>query len=378
MGKRLRRYVLGEVVGVLLAGLALTTFVLATVEMIDLVDLAFAKGVPATRVLTVFGYMMPSYFELTLPMALLLAVVAAFARLSRDGEVLAMRAAGLSLGQMVRPLFGFSVLIGAVSFGLAAYTSPWANRALERAVTDMAKTRISAALSAGVFSPWVEDIVVYVGEVDRRSGRLKHVMLADERDETRPRTIFAADGRVVTDDETRLARFRMHHGTILADYEKPGSYDRTDFDTFDLNVSLGTEAVEGGSSFMDEPRRMNWTSLLATRNRLRANRENTTAQDIEIQRRLAVPFGCVLLPLIGVPLGVQRSRAVRSRGIVVGLSVVLIYYFLVTIGVTLVHQHMLGAIPALWGPNIALALAGLIAFRNASGEGLGRSRRPSR
>jgi lipopolysaccharide export LptBFGC system permease protein LptF len=129
---------------------------------------------------------------------------------------------------------------------------------------------------------------------------------------------------------------------------------------------------------MDEPRRMNWTSLLATRNRLRANRENTTAQDIEIQRRLAVPFGCVLLPLIGVPLGVQRSRAVRSRGIVVGLSVVLIYYFLVTIGVTLVHQHMLGAIPALWGPNIALALAGLIAFRNASGEGLGRSRRPSR
>src|SRR3990172_9946238 len=106
MGKTLRRYVLGEILGILFLGIVLTTFVLATVEMIDLVDLAFAKGVPATRVLAVFGYMVPSYLELTLPMALLLSIVAAFARLSRDGEILGLRAAGLSLGQLTRPLFG--------------------------------------------------------------------------------------------------------------------------------------------------------------------------------------------------------------------------------------------------------------------------------
>jgi hypothetical protein len=76
VGKTLRRYVLSEILGVLFLGLVLTTFVLATVQILDLVDLAFAKGVPASRVLRVFGYMIPSYLELTFPMALLLSIVA--------------------------------------------------------------------------------------------------------------------------------------------------------------------------------------------------------------------------------------------------------------------------------------------------------------
>jgi lipopolysaccharide export system permease protein len=318
--------------------------------------------------------MVPSYLELTLPMAMLLSIVAAFARLSRDGEIVGLRAAGLSLGQLTRPLFVFGAVMAALSFVLAAWTSPWANRALERAITDMAKTRMTAALTPGVFSPWVDDIVVYVGEIERRSGKVRGVMLADERDKERPRTIFAANGQLETDNEARMAHFRMHDGTILADYANPKSFDRTDFKSFDLNVSLGTEDVEASASFMDEPRRMDWETLLASRNRNIEDRGLTREREIEIQRRMAVPFSCVLLPLLGVPLGVQRSRAVRSRGIVVGLAVILVYYFLVTAGVTLVHQNLLPAVPALWAPNVALLLAGAAAFRGAGGERLRRGK----
>ena len=71
MGKTLRRYLLREVVGMLFLGLVLTTFVLASVQMVDLIDLALAKGVALQRVFTVFAYMIPSYLELTLPMAFL-------------------------------------------------------------------------------------------------------------------------------------------------------------------------------------------------------------------------------------------------------------------------------------------------------------------
>jgi len=123
MGKTLRRYVFREVLSVLMLGLVLTTFVLATVQMIELVDLVFAKGVAATRVLTVFGYMIPSYLELTLPMALLLSIVTAFARLAATSEVLAMRAAGLSLAQLARPLIVVAALGTFASFTLAAWTS---------------------------------------------------------------------------------------------------------------------------------------------------------------------------------------------------------------------------------------------------------------
>jgi len=372
MGKTLRRYVFREVLSLLMLGLVLTTFVLATVQMIELVDLVFAKGVAATRVLTVFGYMIPSYLELTLPMALLLSIVTAFARLARDSEVLAMRAAGLSLAQLARPLILVAALGTFASFALAAWTSPWANRKLESAVSDMARTRITAALTPGVFSPWIEDIVVYVGQIDRRSGDVQQVMLADERDPRVPRTIFATSGRLTTDDEARTARFRLNDGTILANYPNPRSYDRTDFEVFDLNVSVGTEHVEAHSSFMEEPRRMSWQTLIE------AGREVTDAtklqeREIEIQRRLAVPFACMLLPWIGVPLAVQQSRSVRSRGMVIGLVVILSYYFLITAGVTLVRQHVVPTPVGLWMPDVALAITGWLAFRRAGGE---QSRRP--
>jgi lipopolysaccharide export system permease protein len=369
MGKTLRRYLLREVVSLLSLGLVLTTFVLASVQMVDLVDLALAKGVELWRVGTVFGYMIPSYLELTLPMAFLLSIVATFARLARGGEVLAMRAAGVSFTQVTWPLVGLALAVSASSFVMAAWASPWANRGLETAITDMARTRISAALTPGGFSPWVEDIVVYVGAINRRSGDVTEVMVADERDPAHPRTILAAHGNVTTDDEAEMARLRMYEGTILSEYSIPKSYDRTVFDSFELNVSFGTKSDEARKRYLDEPRRMGWQTLLDSRVSVEGDALKEQERALEVQRRLAVPFSCVLMPWLGVGLGVKQSRVGRSRGVLVGLLAILVYYFLVTAGITLVHQGVVSAPVALWAPNALLLVISLAAFRSAAGRG---------
>jgi len=368
MGKTLRRYLLREVASLLFLGLVLTTFVLASVQMVDLVDLALAKGVALWRVVSVFGYMIPSYLELTLPMAFLLSIVATFARLARGGEVLAMRAAGVSFAQLTVPLVGLAVAVSLSSFLLAAWASPWANRGLENAITDMARTRISAALTPGGFSPWVEDMVVYVGAINRRSGDITEVMVSDERDVAHPRTILAARGNLATDDAAQIARLRLYDGTILSEYAIPRSYDRTVFDSFELNVSFDVGSDEKRKSYLDEPRRMDWQTLIESRSDVRADLTKTQEYEIEIQRRLAVPFSCVLMPWLGVGLGVNPSRATRSRGVLVGLAAILIYYLLVTAGMTAVHQGLAGAPVALWTPNGLLLVAALVAFRSAAGR----------
>lgn len=366
MGKTLGRYLLREVVSLLLLGLVLTTFVLASVQMVDLVDLALAKGVALWRVATVFGYMVPSYLELTLPMAFLLSIVATFTRLARGGEVLAMRAAGVSFLQLTLPLAALALAVSALSFVVAAWASPWANRGLERAITDMARTRISAALIAGVFSPWVEDLVVYVGTINRKTGDVTEVMVADERDVEHPRTILAPRGNLTTDDEAKMARLRVYGGTILSEYAIPRSYDRTAFDSFELNVSFGAESDEKRSRYLEEPRRMGWGTLVASRADLASDGAKTREREIEIQRRLVVPSACVLMPWLGVALGVRQSRTVRSRGVAVGLTVILVYYFLVTAGMTVVHQGIVSAPLALWAPNVLLLAVAVLAFRRVA------------
>lgn len=366
MARTLSRYLLREVVSLLALGLLLTTFVLASVQMVDLVDLALAKGVAAWRVAAVFGYMMPSYLELTLPMAFLLSIVATFARLARGGEVLAMRAAGVSFMQLTLPLAGLALAVAAVSFVVAAWASPWANRGLERSITDMARTRLSAALIAGGFSPWVEDVVVYVGTIDRHSGDVSEVMVADEREVAEPRTILAPRGNLTTDDDAKMARLRLYDGTILSNYALPLSYDRTAFESYELNVSFGAEADDDGSRYSEEPRRMGWRTLLASRAGAAGDTQKARDVEIEMHRRMAVPFSCVLMPWLGVGLGVRQSQAARSRAVVVGLIAILLYYFLVTAGITLVHQGVAAPPIGLWAPNLLLLVAAVVAFRVAA------------
>jgi lipopolysaccharide export system permease protein len=374
MSKTLSRYLLREVASFLFLGLVLTTFVLASVQMVDLVDLVLAKGVEVWRVATVFGYMIPSYLELTVPMAFLLSIVATFTRLARGGEVLAMRAAGVSFLQLTLPLAGLAVAVSVASFVVAAWVSPWANRGLEHAITDMARTRISAALTPGGFSPWVEDFVVYVGTINRKTGDVTEVMVADERDVEHPRTILAPRGNLTTDDDAKMARLRIYGGTILSGYTIPRSYDRTVFESFELNVSFGAGTDEKRAAYLEEPRRMGWQTLVASRADLSSDAAKTVEREIEIQRRLAVPSACMLMPWLGVALGVRRSHAARSRSVVVGLTAILVYYFLITTGMTVVHQGLVSAPVALWAPNALLLAVAVVAFRLAAAPPASRGR----
>ena len=99
MGKTLRRYLVREIGAAFVAGLAILTFVLLVARILEMVDLVLARGVPATKILALFAYVLPSFLELTIPAALLLAIVVAFGRLTSDGEITAMLAAGIQLWQ---------------------------------------------------------------------------------------------------------------------------------------------------------------------------------------------------------------------------------------------------------------------------------------
>jgi lipopolysaccharide export system permease protein len=365
MGKTLRRYLARELALAFLAGLALSTFVLAIMRVMELVDLAFARGVPASRVGALFGYMLPSYLEVTMPMAFLLSIVVAFGRLTRDGEIIAMYSSGLSLRQLVRPVFGFALLVAAFAFVLAVFTRPWATRRTDETISEMARTRFTAALRPGVFSSWIDGVVIYVGAVEPDSGQLTWVMLADEREAAGRRTIFASEGRLRTDDQREVAFLQMSNGTILRSLGAADSYDRTDFGSFDLTLEfdpMTDEHIEPGAM---PPRQLPWRELLAARDRRHAAGTSATEEEIEIQRKLVVPAGTLLLPLIAVPLGVQRARAVRSRALVVSVCTILTYYLLLTLAVTAARENTLTPALAMWLPNAAMSAFGLFVFTRA-------------
>jgi lipopolysaccharide export system permease protein len=365
MGRTLRRYLARELAVAFLAGLALSTFVLAIMRIMELVDLAFARGVPPSRVGALFGYMLPSYLEVTLPMAFLLSIVVAFGRLTRDGEVIAMYGSGLNLRQIVRPIFGFAVLVAAFALVLAVFTRPWASRRIDETISEMARTRFTSALRPGVFSSWLDGVVIYVGSVEPDTGQLTWVMLADEREPSGRRTIFAMEGRLQTDDQREVAFLQMQDGTILRSLGAADSYDRTDFSAFELTLEFDPLIDEHTAPGATPPRQLAWRDLVNARDRRRAAGASAIEEDIEIQRKLVVPAGTLLLPLIAVPLGVQRSRAVRSRALVVSVCTILVYYLMLTSAVTAAREGGLTPEVAMWLPNAAMFGFGVFLFARA-------------
>ncbi len=84
-------------------GLMIFTFVLLTNKILRLVELIVNKGVGILTVLQLFLYILPYSLVVTIPMSVLLATLTTFTRLGADGEILALRSAGVSLFRLTRP-----------------------------------------------------------------------------------------------------------------------------------------------------------------------------------------------------------------------------------------------------------------------------------
>jgi len=366
-GRTLGRYLLREVSVAFVAAIGLAVSVLFVLRMVEFVDLAFARGVPARLVGALAAYIVPSYLEIALPMAALLAVVVVFARLGSEGELLAIRAAGIDLRRLARPLLTFSVSVALLSLVLGVWTRPWANRGIESTTYDMARTRLTASLRAGVFNTWFGGVILFVDELEPGTGVMRNVMLAEEREEFGRKTIFASDGRVESQKDARRAYLQLRNGSLLT-YHLSGKYhDKTDFDLLELNLDM---AEERGLDLMDNggPSAMSISRLLAVRRDRIARGESAIEETIELHRKLVLPAAALLLPFVGVPLGAVGRRGVKSRGLLLSTIVVLVYYLLLTASVTVAREQVMPAAVAMWLPNVLLASLAVVLFRRVAAE----------
>jgi lipopolysaccharide export LptBFGC system permease protein LptF len=105
---------------------------------------------------------------------------------------------------------------------------------------------------------------------------------------------------------------------------------------------------------------------VAARDARQATGDPAIEEEIEIQRKFVLAAAAMLLGLVGVPLGMQRNRAVRARSLMVTAAVILAYYFLLSGAMTVVRRQIMSPAVGMWCPNVALLLAGLYLCRRVS------------
>ena len=367
MTKILHRYLFREIAVPFLFGLSVFTFILLIARLLKLVELVVNRGVPALNIVRLLTYIMPAFLEVTVPMAMLLAILVAFGRLSADSEMVALRSSGLSLYQLVPPVAIFVLIATVATAALSLYARPWGNRSLKKALFDIARTRASAGIKAQVFNDDFPGLVIYAETIDATSDRLYHVLISDERDSTQQNTIFAGDGLMISDPESQAVTLRLRDGFIHTNDAREGTEYQTQFEIYDVNLDL-KQMIAGAREKERDPKELTLGQLRRAIAAKQAAHQSFTPELIEFHRKFSIPFACIVFGLVAVPLGVQPVRAARARGFTLSLAMIFAYYVMLSMGQALAEQDSIPAIVGLWLPNVVFAVLGVWLFGQAARE----------
>src|SRR5437867_690446 len=190
----LDRYVWKELGPAFAIGVGVFTFFLFIDRIYQLTNLVITKNVPFHLVFSLLGFMLPAFLTLTLPMALLVAVLLVCGRLAGDLEVTALRAAGVSPLRLFRPFVAAAGLVTLLIAWLTLAVNPWASAQFQRQLFKILQTRATTGVQERTFSAAFGQLVIYVEEVSASQLGLKGVLVSDERDAQRSRIILAREG----------------------------------------------------------------------------------------------------------------------------------------------------------------------------------------
>jgi lipopolysaccharide export system permease protein len=363
--KIVHRYILREIAVPLAFGLCVFTFVLLIARLLRLIELVVNRGVPAWNIVKIFSYIMPTFLEVTIPMAMLLAILVAFGRLSADSEMVAMRSSGLSLYQLIPPVAIVALFAMIATAAVSIWARPWGNRSLKTALLELAQTRASAGLKPQIFNDEFPGLVIYTEHVETATDRLEHVLISDERDPDERNTIFAREGTMISDPDSGVITLRLRDGFIHTVDAGAGSEYQTKFESYDVNLDLRQAFADVRT---EAPKEMTLGQLASTIAAQRASGTVSAGAEVEFHRKFSLPFACLVFALVAMPLGVQPVRAARARGFAVSLVMIFVYYLLLSAGQALAEQSDIPALIGLWIPNTVFGAFGVWLFLRVARE----------
>jgi lipopolysaccharide export system permease protein len=166
---------------------------------------------------------------------------------------------------------------------------------------------------------------------------------------------------LVGNEAQHTVTLRLLEGSIHTFLPGEKSYHKTDFTTYDVSLNLAV-ALARFSRREKDAQEMTLTELRQAIAKRSAAGKSVNAELVELHRKFSLPFACLVFGLVGIPLGVQPVRAVRSRSFSISLVLIFGYYLLLTAGEAMAEKGTLPPLMALWMPNVVFTVLGIALF----------------
>ena len=369
MRRILSIYLISEILPPFLIGLLAFTVILFTARMLKLVELVVTRGLPLLKIGKLFTLILPTFLEMTVPMALLLGILLGLGRLSSDHETTALKASGISPVQILLPIGMLALFISLLSLLITTLVRPVANRTLNKELYNIAKGHVVTALREKVFNDNFPDVLIYVEEVVPPGNASQGILIVDRRDPDRENVIFGKVALFLTDEESRTLNLKIFDGIIHEREKNTSNFSQTHFNVYNVKLDL-EEAFSLIRKKERRPKEMSLQQLGRTIRSKEAKGIKPTPEVMELHQRFSFAFAPLVFSLLGVSLAMMPtpSRTGRSWGLASCLFWLLVYYGLLSIGKALGEREIIFPVVALWLPNLVLVLIAAYFFRKAVQE----------
>ncbi len=323
------------------------TFVLFMEKFVRITRLVMGKGTEMIDTLKVFMFLQPSILLLSIPMAVLIAVFLTYGRMATDNETIAMKSCGMSFWLISKPAVTFSIAGFAVLLFISLYLLPKSVHSFKQTLYEVIAKKASMTIEEQTFSKVFKGTVIFIKKMSGDSFRGVFVYTDPDSSAKQPLVIVAKDGAVVSYPEDGQIDLNMHDGLIHT-FSDRGSSEVT---FRDYNLVL-TSAETKREQKLDEVKFLD----------LWRDKGDKPLWHVEINRRLAIPFACLIFGLLAPALATKIGKTGRVGSFSFSISVLILYYFLFIFGEGLAKAGRLSPLLGCWGPNMLFGIAAIMFY----------------
>ena len=339
---------------------------------LQLRDMLMGLELSVLDTLKLFGYLSPFFMLIICPIACMLAVFLTFLRMSTDRELVALKAGGVSLYQMLPASLFFSLLCTGFGFFISLHLQAWGMSNFRAEVLSIASSSARIVVQPGVFNKDIPNMVMFARKADPLTGTMADVMVEDRRAEKNRMTILAPEGSIDADYESGEIIFLLKDGRSYVENNEAMSI--MGFKEYAVRLSIDS-LFQGVDMGPVKPKEYSWERLYDYENQAKLAKINPRmARKIEVERhkRFVFPIACMVLCIFVIPIATSFQGLKQQTGVLMALLLFLTYYSFLMMGISFGESGDLSPNIGLWVPNAVFLGLGLYGMRLADQERMPR------
>lgn len=351
--KLIDKYILNEIKIPVLFGVSLFTFIFLIDIIVAMMENIIVKGISIIDVIRILSFYLPPILSQTIPMGIFLGIMLTFSKFTRTSEATAMSAVGMSLKDIVKPVFIAACCITLFIFFLQESIIPRSMAKLQFLTAKIAYENPVFQLKEKTFIDEVDEYNLYIDRMDGKDKIAKGILIFQKAEDKPFPTVVVGEEAYWKDSAMVLKNSKFYNFNDKGKEVLRGEFDekRIPLAAYFSEIEIKVKDLEA----------------MGIGKLLKEMKDKSPAEQIpykvEINKKLAVPLSTIMLSLLGVFLSIGHHRSGKGANFALSLIVIFSYITCLNVGMVMATKGIVPAFIGVWIPNLILFLLTLFMYK---------------